>query len=135
MIFIDFSLPFLELWSIMMVGMVLLLILLYGLLVLSPRGVGWFMRFGTGLFCLGRLVFGIRNGLLSLLLPSVLRTLLIGPIHLVSWLSGSPFWVVFTGLLVVWILGLVACLMWNGSFYMSFWLVRGCLLKRLGLRC
>ena len=29
---------------------VLLLILLYGLLVLSPRGVGWFMQFGTGLF-------------------------------------------------------------------------------------
>ena len=42
--FIDFSLPFLELWSIMMVGMVLLLVLWYGLLVLIPRGVGWFMR-------------------------------------------------------------------------------------------
>ena len=40
--FIDFSLRFLEPWSIMMVGMVLLLILQYGLLVLSPRGVGWF---------------------------------------------------------------------------------------------
>ena len=33
-----------------------------GLLVLSPRGVGWFMRFGTGLFCLGRLVFGNLSG-------------------------------------------------------------------------
>ena len=53
LIFIDFSLLFLELWSIMMVGMVLLLILLYGLLVLSPRGVGWFMLFGTGLFLPG----------------------------------------------------------------------------------
>ena len=38
-------------------------------------------------FCLGRLVFGIRNGSVFLLLPSVLRTLLFGPILLVSWLS------------------------------------------------
>ena len=69
--------------------MVLLLILQYGLLVLSPRGVGWFMRFGTVLFCLGRLVIGIRNGLIFLQLLSVLRILHIGPIPLVSWLSGS----------------------------------------------
>ena len=33
--------------------MVLLLILWYGLLVLIPRGVVWFMRFGTGLFLPG----------------------------------------------------------------------------------
>ena len=26
-----------------------------------PRGVGWFMRFGTRLFCLGHLVFGISE--------------------------------------------------------------------------
>ena len=39
----------------MMVEMVLLLILLSDLLVLFPRGVGCFMRFGTGLFCLGHL--------------------------------------------------------------------------------
>ena len=39
-------------------------------------------------FCLGRLVFGIRNGLMFLHLPSVLRILLIGPIPLVSWSSG-----------------------------------------------
>ena len=45
LIFIVFSLLFLVLWSIMMVGMLLLLILLSGLLVLFPRGVGWFMRF------------------------------------------------------------------------------------------
>ena len=38
-------------------------------------------------------------------------------------LSGSPFWVVFTGLLGVF-------LMWSYSFFMSFGLVRGCLLKR-----
>ena len=69
------------------------------------------MLFETGLFCLGRLVFGIRSGLLCLHLPSVLTTLLIGPTLLVSWLSGSPFWVVFTGLLVVWDLGVggVSC--------------------------
>ena len=39
LIFIGFSLLFLVLWSIMMVGMVLLLIFLFGLLVSSPRGV------------------------------------------------------------------------------------------------
>ena len=53
LIFIVFSLPYLVLWSIMMVGMVPLLILLSGLLVLTPRGVGWFMRFGTGFFLPG----------------------------------------------------------------------------------
>ena len=36
-----------------------------------------------------RLVFGIRNGLIFLHLLFALRTLLIGPILLVSWLSGS----------------------------------------------
>ena len=45
--FIDFSLIFLELWSIMMVERVLLMILWFGLPVLIPKGVGWFMRFGT----------------------------------------------------------------------------------------
>ena len=53
----------------------------------APRGVVWFMRFGTGHFCPGHLVLGIQNGLLCLLLLSVLRTLLIGPIPLVS----TPF--------------------------------------------
>ena len=88
LIFIDFSLPFLELWLLMIV---LLLILWYGLLVLIPRGVVWFMRFRTGLFCLGHLAFGIRNGFMFLYLLSALRTLLFGPIPLVFWLSGSPF--------------------------------------------
>ena len=45
--FIGFSLPFPVLWLTMMVGMVLLLILWFGPLVPSPRGVGWFTRFGT----------------------------------------------------------------------------------------
>ena len=67
------------------------------LLVLVLRGVVWFMLFGIGLFCLDRLVFGVRSGLLCLQLSSVLTTLLIGPILLVSWLYGLPFWVVFTG--------------------------------------
>ena len=66
-------------------------VLQYGLLVPSPRGVGWFVRIGTGHFCPGHLVLGIRNGLMFLHLLSVLRTLLIGPILLVSWLNGSPF--------------------------------------------
>ena len=39
---------------------------------------------GAGFFCLGRLVFGIRNGLMFLHLLSALRTLLNGPIILVS---------------------------------------------------
>ena len=73
--FIDFSLRFLEPWSIMMVGMVLLLILQYGLLVLSPRGVGLFMRFGTGHSCLATWYL----------------TLLIGLFPLVFWLSGFLF--------------------------------------------
>ena len=89
--FIGSSLPFLVLWSIMMVGMVLLLILWSGLLVLVLKGVDWFMLFGTGLFCLGRMVFGIRNGLMFLQLLSVLMMLLIGLILLVFWLSGFPF--------------------------------------------
>ena len=45
----------------------------------------------TALFCPGHLVLGIRSGLMFLLLPSALRTLLFGPTLLVSWLSGSPF--------------------------------------------
>ena len=89
LIFIDFSLPSLELWSIMMVWMVLLLILLCGLLVLFIRGVGCSMRFGTVHFCLGLLVFGTRNGFRFQLLISVLRILLFDLILLVFWLSGS----------------------------------------------
>ena len=91
LIFIDSSLPFLGLLLTMMIGMVLLLILWYGLQVLVPRGVGWFRRFGIGHFCPGRLVFGILSGLVCLHLLSVLRTLLVGPVLLVFWLSGLPF--------------------------------------------
>ena len=40
---IGFSLALLVLWSIMMVGRVLLLIRWFGLPVLIPRGVGWFI--------------------------------------------------------------------------------------------
>ena len=114
-----------------MVVLVLLLIPSYGLLVLVPRGVVWFMRCETGLFCLGHLVFGIRNGLVFLHLLSVLRTLLIGLIQLDSWLNGCHFQVVFTGLLVVWILVLVVFLIWSCSLFMSFGLVRGSLWGKL----
>ena len=80
-----------------MVVLVLLLIPSYGLLVLVPRGVVWFMRCETGLFCLGNLVFGIRNGLVFLHLQSVLRTLQHWPYTtglLVKWVSfsGSLHW-------------------------------------------
>ena len=34
------------------------MILWFGLLVPSPKDVGWFMRFGTGLFCMGRRYLG-----------------------------------------------------------------------------
>ena len=97
LIFIGFSLPLLGLLLIMMIGMVLLLIPWYGLQVLVPRGVVLSMLFGIGRFCLGRLVFGIRSGLLCLHLPSVLTTLLIGPTLLVFWLNGLPFLVLCIG--------------------------------------
>ena len=51
--FIVFSLLFLVLWLIMMILVGRLLTLLFGLLVLFERGVGWFMRFVTVPFCLG----------------------------------------------------------------------------------
>ena len=120
-----FFIAFLVLWSIMMVEVVLLLILLSGLLVLIPKRRRLAHAVRDRAFLPGPLVFGIRNGFEFLLLPSVLRTLLIGPILLVSWLSGSPFWVVLTVLLVIWILGLVAFPLWNCSFFVSFGLVRG----------
>ena len=56
--FIGFSLPLLELWSIMMVGMVLRLILWYGLQVLALRDVVRFVLFGIVLCCQGRLDSG-----------------------------------------------------------------------------
>ena len=56
-----------------------------GLLVPSPRGVGWFMRFVTGLCCLDHLLFGTLNGSLCLQPLSVLMFLLIGPMLLVFW--------------------------------------------------
>ena len=56
---------FLVLWSILIVGMVLLLILWYGLLVLIPRGVVWFMRFGTGLFAWATWYLGFGVGYCS----------------------------------------------------------------------
>ena len=97
-----------------------------------PRGVGWFMRFGTRLLCLGHLVFGIWNGFKFLLLPSVLRVLLFGLILVVFWLSGSLLnslhWPV--GDLD---LGLVVFPFWNCSFFVSFGLVRGSLWKKLSL--
>ena len=89
LIFIGFSLLFLELWLIMMVLVVLLLIHLFGRLVLLVNGVGWFMRFVTVLFYLVHLTFGVLIGFRSQLLLSVLMILLFGLTHLVSWLSGS----------------------------------------------
>ena len=89
LIFIGSLLPFPGL-LLTMTG--LLLILWSGLPVPSPRGAGWFMRFETGHICLGHLVFGILSGLRCLHLLSMLRTLLIGPVHLVSWSNGLPFW-------------------------------------------
>ena len=129
--FIGFSWPFLGLWSIMVVEMVLLQIPWCDLLVLSPRGVGWFMRFGTGHFCPGHLVFEIQNGLMCLLPLSVLLTLLIGLFStglLVKWVAF--FLEPCIGLLAGWILGLVAFLMLSCLFFKSCGLVRGCPLKR-----
>ena len=83
-----FSLQLLVLWLFMMILVVLLLILL---LVLFVRGVGWFMRFLTALFCLGHLVFGIRNGFMFLHQLFVLRMLLFGLTLLGFWSSGFLF--------------------------------------------
>ena len=89
----------------------------------SPRGTGWFMQFGTWHFCPGHLVFGIQDGLLFLHLLSVLRTLLIGNTGLlVKWdglfrLTALACWRVGS-------LGLVASLILNCSFFVSFGLVR-----------
>ena len=127
--FIGSSLPFLVQLSIMMVVKVELLIFWSGLLGLVLKGVDWFMLFGTGLFCLGRLVFGVRSGFMFLHLLSVLMMLLIGLTLLVFWLSEFPFWGVFTGQLIVWIWVLVVFLMLSCSFFMSSGLVRGCLLR------
>ena len=85
-----FSLLLLVLWLIMMVGMVLLLILWYGLLVHIPRGVVWFMRFGTRAFLPGPPGIWDSEWVNFLHLPFVLRTLLFGPkTHglLVKWVS------------------------------------------------
>ena len=117
LIFIGFSLPFLGLWSIMMVGMVLPLILWCGLLVLCPRGDGWFMLFVTWLCFLGLLLFVLVNGLLVLLLQLVLILLLSGHTLLVFWLNGWPFLVHCIGLLGVWTLVLVVFLLLSYSFY------------------
>ena len=87
--FIGFSLLFLELWSIMMISAVLLLILLFGLLVLFVKGVGWYMRFATAPFYLVHLAFGVLNGSRFQLLLSALRMLLFGLTLQVFWLSGS----------------------------------------------
>ena len=84
-----FSLLFLVLWLIMMVIVVLLLTLLSGLLVLFIRDVGWSIRSGTVLLCLGLLAFGALSGFRFLLLLSVLRILFFGLTLLVYWSSGS----------------------------------------------
>ena len=60
--------PFLGLWSIMTVGMVMLLILWSGLLVHYQRGEDWFMLYVALPCCLGRLLFGLVIGFVVQLL-------------------------------------------------------------------
>ena len=57
--------------------------------VLLVRGVGWFMRFETVLFCLALLGFGALSGIRFLLLLFVMRILFFGLTTLVFWASGS----------------------------------------------
>ena len=80
-------LPSPVLWSIMIIVRVLPLSLSYGLLVLFPRGVGWFMLCVTTLCCLAQLVFRPLIG--SVFLPSAITAEDVGAclILLVSWLS------------------------------------------------
>ena len=86
---------------------------------------------GPCFFCLGRLVFGNRNGLFFLASAICAEDTTHWPYTLVSWLSGSLSEVVYIGLLVIWILGLVAFLMLSCSFFMSSGQVRGSLWRRL----
>ena len=69
----------------------------------APDPLVW-MRFVTRPFCLGRLVFGIRNGFIFLHLPSALRTLLFGPKLLVLAVlqCSVSFWVCSLLVLCIW---------------------------------
>ena len=86
-----FSLLLLVLWLIMMILVERLLTLLFGLLVLFVRGVGWFSRFVTVPFCLGLLRFGVLSGVRLLLLLFQVQMLIFGLTLLVFWLNGSLF--------------------------------------------
>ena len=65
----------------------------------------------------------------------MLKILLIGPMPLVSWSSGSLSWAHFTGLLVVWILGLVVFLMWTLLILCEIWAGERLSLEKAHPRC
>ena len=75
------------------------------------------------------LLFGTLNGSVCLHPLSVLMILLIGPTPLASWFNGWLSLVPCIGLLVVLILGVVVSHVLNYLLFMSFGLVRGCLLR------
>ena len=131
--FIGSSLPFLVQLSIMMVVRVQFLILWSGLLVLVLKGGDWFMLFGTGLFCLGRQVFGVRSGFVFLHLLSVVMMLLIGLTLLVFWLNGFPFWVSLHWPVDGLDLGVGDISYVELLIFLNFGLARGCLWRRLSL--
>ena len=74
-----------------------------------------------GHFCPGHLVLGILNGVMCLHPLSVLRTLLIGPTLLVSWLSGWAFSGSLHWLAGGLDLGLVVFLKWNLLILYELW--------------
>ena len=82
---------------IMMGGMVLLLMHWFGLLVHIPRGVAWFMRFGSGPSCLGHLVFGM-GGWVNILSSAICA-------------EQIAHWPYTPGLLVKWV-SFLGCLHW-----------------------
>ena len=129
--YIGSSLPFLEPLLIMMGSMGLLLIQWSGLLVHCPREGRLLMLSVTWLCFLDLLLFGLVSGLLVLLLLLVLMMLHGDLTHLVFWLSGFLFLVLYIGLLGGWTLVLVVFLMLSCSFSMNFGLERDWSSRRL----
>ena len=116
--------PSLGQWSIMMMARVLLLTLSSGLLVLSPKGEGWFLLCVIMQCCLDLRPFGLLSGSIFLLLLLLLRMMELGHALLASWSSGWLSWAPRIGRLIGADLGfggasyvvmLILCKLWAGE--------------------
>ena len=128
-----FLLLLLGLLLIMMMAVVLRRTLLFGLLVLYPRGPGFFMLFVTLLFYLVLLVFGMGIGYLLVSVVSLLKMLGFGLILCLFLLRCRPFWALCIGRLVMLSLVLGVFHLLKCSFCMSSGLVNDFVLKVLFL--